>query len=233
MAETNVRLSLALIARNEARCLGRCLRSVQPIVDEIVVVDTGSTDDTILIAHQFQAKVLPFSWRDDFSAARNFALDQTRGEWILILDADEHASEGLAQEIRDFTRVSSPRIGRLKIVSDFKRNNQTLRSQSFVSRLFPRGARFEGRIHEQLISPLPRTNLRGELWHDGYLEPTKSDRNLKLLRQELQGSPGNAYLLFQLALTYQSESGGGGVPVPCRSFRGPKVRRTFRTERHR
>jgi glycosyltransferase involved in cell wall biosynthesis len=202
--ETRVKLSIALIARNEARCLGRCLRSVQAIVDEMVVVDTGSTDDTILIANQFQAKVFSFSWRDDFSVARNFALDQATGEWILVLDADEHASEALAQEIRDFIRTSSLRIGRLKIVSDFKRNNQTLRSQSFVSRLFPRGARFEGRIHEQLISPLPRTNLKGELWHDGYLEPTKSDRNLKLLRQELQSAPGNSYLLFQLALEHTS-----------------------------
>lgn len=198
-----IKLSLAIIAKNEARCLGRCLRSVQSIVDEIVVVDTGSTDQTVAIARQFNARLSEFAWIDDFSAARNFALEQTTGEWILVLDADEHASDALAGEIRQFV-VGRQAVGRLKIVSDFRRNGQTFRSQSFVSRLFPRGARFEGRIHEQLVSPLPRLNLNGELWHDGYLETAKSDRNVRLLAQELQGKPGDPYLLFQLALEYTS-----------------------------
>ena len=61
-----------------------------------------------------------------------------------------------------------------------------------------------GRIHEQLVCPLPRLNLNGELWHDGYLESAKSDRNVKLLLRELEGSPGDAYLLFQLALEHTS-----------------------------
>lgn len=194
-----MKLSLALIAKNEARCLARCLESIQSVVDETVVADTGSTDQTVAIAKQFGARVSLFNWVNDFSAARNFALSQTTGDWILVLDADEHASESLAAEIRDFIRTR-PAIGRLRIVSDFRRNNQVFWSQSFVSRLFPRGPHFEGRIHEQLISPLPRQNLNGELWHDGYLETTKSDRNMKLLLEELQRSPGNAYLLFQLAV---------------------------------
>src|SRR5579859_3451807 len=194
MAQTNApKLSLALIAKNESRCLARCLRSIQSIIDEIVVVDTGSTDETVSIARQFDAKVFPFTWVDDFSAARNFALEQTTGSWILVLDADEHASEALASEIAQFT-TRELAIGKLRIVSDFCRNGQTFRSQSFVSRLFPRGARFEGRIHEQLISPLPRLNLKGDLWHDGYLETDKSDRNIKLLTRELQNTPQDPYL---------------------------------------
>lgn len=199
----NVKLSLALIARNEARCLARCLRSIQSVVDEMIVVDTGSTDETMSIARQFDAKVSRFSWRDDFSAARNFSLEQTTGDWILVLDADEYASETLAIEIAGFIK-QGPAIGRLKIVSEFRRNGQTFCSQSFVSRLFPRGPRFEGRIHEQLISSLNRLDLPGELWHDGYLETAKSDRNIKLLLDELKVSPGNAYLMFQLALEYTS-----------------------------
>ena len=193
------KLSLALIAKNESRCLARCLGSVKAIVDEIVVVDTGSTDDTVAIARQFNVRVSQFTWNDDFSAARNHALDQTTGEWILVLDADEHASPALARELRDFI-CGQPTIGRLRIVSEFRHGDQILRSQSFVSRLFPRGARFQGRIHEQLISSLPRVNLKGELWHDGYLDTTKSDRNARLLLRELQDSPRDPYLLFQLAL---------------------------------
>src|SRR5262249_43880771 len=160
---------LVMIVKSEARCLARCLQSVQAVVDEIVIVDTGSTDETINIASEFGAKISHFNWVNDFSAARNFALDQTTGGWILVLDADEHASEALGKEIQEFIQGQQV-IGRLKIVSDFRRGGNTLRSQSFVSRLFPRGARFQGRIHEQIVSQLPRVNLRGELWHDGYLE---------------------------------------------------------------
>jgi len=203
MAAPENKLSLAMIVKNEARCLARCLRSVAPVVDEIVIVDTGSTDTTVRIAQEFNATVAHFEWTNDFSAARNFALAQTTGDWILVLDADEFAGEALAEEIKNFIQ-GPPQIGRLKIVSDFKRHGQTLRSQSFVSRLFPRGARFEGRIHEQIVSPLPRVNLRGGLSHDGYLETQKSDRNVKLLRAELEREPDNAYLLFQLALEYTS-----------------------------
>jgi glycosyltransferase involved in cell wall biosynthesis len=196
-------LSLAMIVKNEARCLARCLQSVRAVVDEIVVVDTGSTDGTVEIAKNFGAKISRFDWVNDFSAARNFALGQASGDWVLVLDADEHASENLAKEIREFIG-SKPCIGRLRIVSDFRRHGSTFRSQSFVSRLFPRGVHFEGRIHEQIASPLPRVNLRGELWHDGYLETQKSDRNVKLLLAELEPKPDNAYLLYQLALEYTS-----------------------------
>ena len=197
------KLSLALIAKNESRCLARCLRSVETIVDEIVVVDTGSTDATVAIAQEFNAKVSQFTWSNDFSAARNHALDQTTGEWILVLDADEHAGPALSREIRDFIG-GHPTIGRLRVISEFRQSEEILRSQSFVSRLFPRGARFQGRIHEQLMSSLPRVNLKGELWHDGYLDTIKSDRNARLLMRELQDSPRDPYLLFQLALEYTS-----------------------------
>jgi glycosyltransferase involved in cell wall biosynthesis len=203
MSGPRPKLSLAMIVKNEARCLARCLRSINQVADEIVIVDTGSTDDTVKIGKEFGGKISHFDWINDFSAARNFALDQTGGDWILVLDADEFASEALGKGIREFIR-NQPAIGRLKIVSDFRRNGQALRSQSYVSRLFPRGAHFQGRIHEQIVSALPRINLRGELWHDGYLEIQKSDRNTKLLLAELEREPDDAYLLYQLAIEYSS-----------------------------
>jgi len=195
------KLSLAMIAKNEARCLARCLQSVRGVADEIIVTDTGSTDDTVKIATEFGAQVAHFKWINDFAAARNHALAQATGDWILVLDADEHASEKLAREIRAF--IQGPQqIGRLKIVSDFRHNGQTQRSSTFVSRLFPRGAKFEGRIHEQIVSPLPRFILHGELWHDGYLETQKSARNVQMLQAEIAREPQNAYLHYQLALEY-------------------------------
>lgn len=192
-----------MIVRNEARCLARCLNSIRTVADEIVIVDTGSTDGTVEIASKFDAKISYFDWVDDFSAARNFSLDQTAGDWILVLDADEFAGENLAREIPEFV-TGKPQIGRLKIVSDFHRNGRTLRSQSYVARLFPRGPRFHGRIHEQIVSPLPRVNLRSELQHDGYFTTRNSDRNVKLLLAELAQEPNNAYLAYQLAIEYTS-----------------------------
>ncbi|MDR3460062.1 MAG: glycosyltransferase [Verrucomicrobiae bacterium] len=198
-----MKLSLAMIVKNEARCLARCLASVRGVADELILTDTGSTDDTVQIAREAGAKISHFAWIGDFAAARNFALAQATGDWILVLDADETVSEPLARELREFI-TGPPQIGRLKIVSDFRHHGQTQRSSTFVSRLFPRGATFAGRIHEQIVSDLPRVNLCGEVLHDGYLETQKSDRNVKLLSAEIARDPANAYLHFQLALEFTS-----------------------------
>jgi tetratricopeptide (TPR) repeat protein len=78
-----------MIVKNEAQNLGRCLQSAQPWVDEMIVVDTGSNDETVTIAESFGAKVSDFQWCDDFAAARNYSLTLARGAWILVLDADQ------------------------------------------------------------------------------------------------------------------------------------------------
>src|SRR5690606_19791317 len=82
-------LTLCMIARNEEAHLARCLQSVRDLVDEIVLVDTGSTDRTVAIAEAFDARVFHVAWQDDFSLARNASLEEARGDWILVLDADE------------------------------------------------------------------------------------------------------------------------------------------------
>ena len=199
-----MKLSLAMIVKNEARCLARCLASVRRTRrSDHHHRHRFNTDDTVKIARESGAIVSHFDWIGDFAAARNHALAQTTGDWILVLDADETVSEPLAREIRTF--ITGPlQIGRLKIVSDFRHHGQTQRSSTFVSRLFPRGATFAGRIHEQIVSGLPRVNLRGEVLHDGYLETQKSDRNVTMLRSEIARDPANAYLHFQLALEYTS-----------------------------
>lgn len=82
-------LSLCLIAKNEEKALPQCLNSVKDVVEEMVVLDTGSCDRTVEIARQFGAKVHHFTWCNDFSAARNEALKYVSGDWVLVLDADE------------------------------------------------------------------------------------------------------------------------------------------------
>ncbi len=84
-------VSVSMIVKNEEKDLARCLSSVKPFADEIVVVDTGSTDRTVEIAESFGASIHYFAWCEDFAAARNFALDRTHGEWVLHVDADEVA----------------------------------------------------------------------------------------------------------------------------------------------
>jgi len=82
-------ISLAMIVKNEEKFLGRCLESVKKLVDEIAVVDTGSTDNTVEIARSFGAKIYSFAWTDDFAEARNYSLSVCSCDWVLILDADE------------------------------------------------------------------------------------------------------------------------------------------------
>lgn len=93
-------LSVVMIMRDEAHCLARCLDSVRAIADEIVIADTGSSDDSIAIAEDRGALVFPFRWQDDFAAARNAVLERASGGWLLHLDADEALDEAGARETR-------------------------------------------------------------------------------------------------------------------------------------
>jgi tetratricopeptide (TPR) repeat protein len=94
------KLSFCAIVKNEENSLSRCLSSVKNIVDEMIVVDTGSTDKTVEIAEQLGAKVYHFPWCDDFAAARNQALKYVTGEWVLVLDADEVLLEAVVPQIK-------------------------------------------------------------------------------------------------------------------------------------
>ena len=85
----NPRLSVCMIVRDEERNLPRCLKSVKSIADEIIVVDTGSQDNTVLVAKELGADVYYFEWCDDFAAARNESLKHATGDWIFQIDADE------------------------------------------------------------------------------------------------------------------------------------------------
>ena len=201
-------ICLTIIARNEARCLARCLRSAAPFVDEMLVVDTGSTDDTRAIAAACGARVAEFAWVDDFSAARNHALALTEADWRLVLDADEWIEGGGAclREAAAAGGGAGPFVGEVDIRSAFDDGASVRIAPSWIARFLPRGVRFEGRIHEQAVHQLPVRRLPLHVGHDGYRlaqQSLKGDRNERLLRRQLAATPGNAYLHFQLGKDLQ------------------------------
>ncbi len=192
-------LALVMIVKDEAASLERCLASAIGTVDETIVLDTGSTDATVDIARRMGATVHHFAWCDDFSAARNAALDFSNANWNLILDADEWIVSG-QDELRKLK--AGDFIGQIAVASLFDNTGTESMSTEWISRLLPRGVRYTGRIHEQPSHPiLPRRRIGLHVRHDGYLPyllAAKQGRNQSLLKKALERTPADAYLLYQL-----------------------------------
>lgn len=211
-------LSLCMIVKNEEANLDRCLESVKGVVDEIIIVDTGSTDRTVEIARTYGAKVLTHQWNDDFAAARNVSLRSATSDWILVLDADEALAEEDQGRLQTLLRKDAPTAYLLNIVSPVDDS----RSRHAVINAFPRlfrnrpEIRFEGRVHEQVspsiariggtISPSEiRVHHRG--YHGRWVDlPTKRQRNIRLLSQQLADHPEDPLAHFHLGEVYALEA---------------------------
>lgn len=196
-------ISLVMIVKDESEHLHTCLESTKEYVNEIIIVDTGSTDNTIEIAKTHGAAVYEYTWTNDFASARNFALSKSTSEWNLILDADEQITSWDKDKVK--TTLQSDRfIGKINIKSNFKQNNEERFSQIFISRILPKGVYYSGKIHEQVVSKLPRIEMPIDVFHTGYFQTDKSERNLIILKEELSKNPKNAYILYQLARQYKT-----------------------------
>lgn len=204
-------LTLSMIVKNEEKYLEKCLESVEDIVDEVVIVDTGSTDNSKAIAQKFKAKIYDFEWRNDFSAARNYALEKSTGNYILYLDADEVLSKSSFDEIRQIKNSNTSKAYNCKIRNI---NEHTGRdSLMMYPRLFPnnRNLRFHGKVHEQIIRSIEINNVELvnsgiEIIHYGYNLSRdelklKAERNLKLLLDDYSLN-ANSYLAFQIGQSY-------------------------------
>jgi tetratricopeptide (TPR) repeat protein len=195
-----VRVTATLIVRDEAAHLRRCLASIAPLIDEIVVVDTGSSDDSLRVASDFGARVDVLPWSGDFAAARNRALDHATGTWILYIDADECAGAVDRNELRE--TLSDPGL----VAATVRFRNRTGVTRYHEVRLFrndPR-IRFRNVIHETMMPGVQavaasdglrigRTSL--PLDHFGYdgNQDAKHRRNIPLLRERLARDPGHVY----------------------------------------
>lgn len=208
-------LSVCVITKNEENNLEKCLKSVKSIADEIIIVDTGSTDKTIEIAQKFTSNIYHFEWIDDFSAARNFALEKAIGKFILSIDADEYLEN--PYELIETLKNPNQKTGGwlINVISEARNEyGQIQRMQSSLLRLFLNHPeiKFEGKIHEQVLNNIKKLNFKIEnsnivLIHTGYdidndLLIQKHKRNLALIQNELEREPNNLYLKNHLAKTY-------------------------------
>ena len=225
------RLSVCLIAKNEERFLNGCLESIRGLADQIILVDTGSTDRTVEIARAHGAEVHFRAWDNDFSAARNAALLHARGDWILVLDADEEVSKAHHSNLRALLTQANTIAYRLPLV-DVGREDQGV---SQVPRLFRNAPQqfYVSRVHEQVYASL---ELNREKWsmenrfgdarllHYGYqTEVVKSrnkvQRNLRLLEQANEEYPNDVNLLMNLGLElWRSGQQGYGIGYYEKSY---------------
>jgi hypothetical protein len=195
-------IALVVICRDAEESLARLLNTVTGLVDKTAVMDTGSLDRSVEVASQSGALVGQMNWPDDFSEARNAALDLASADWHLVLDADEWLIDG--GECLDQLRHTPPDyVGQILLEDRGATDGMDAgTTRDWLSRLLPGNVRYRGRIHEQPHHHLPvrRTPLR--VGHDGYSPEAlaaKRGRNRRLLERALEEQPGDAYLMYQLA----------------------------------
>ncbi len=211
----NIRVSACLIVKDEETHLPLCLQSLRGAVDEVIVVDTGSTDRTPTLAQTFGAKVVPFEWCDDFSSARNFALSLTRADWVLWIDADERLDPKSVGAIK--SAIIRPHFGgyTIPVVNYLSQEGELDQLVHYPIRLFRNlpGIRFEGRVHEQIGESIARLGLpiaRLEdaiIHHFGYRPEEmkakdKHQRNVSLIKKSLSENPEDGFQWFNLANSY-------------------------------
>lgn len=147
-----ITISLCMIVKNEERVLARCLDSVADLMDEIIIVDTGSTDSTKEIAARYTDKIYDFSWIDDFSAARNFAFSKASMEYIYSADADEVLSDENREKYRVLKQTLLPEVElvQMKYTNQLQFGSVYNFDEEYRPKLFKRKREFvwEGAIHE-------------------------------------------------------------------------------------
>jgi glycosyltransferase involved in cell wall biosynthesis len=199
-----------MIVKNEEKNIRRALTWGKNIVCEQIVVDTGSTDRTVEIAEEMGAKVFHFEWIDDFSAAKNFAIEQATGNWIAFLDADEYFSDEDTQKIiplitnlqKDGQYSMMPAIIRSSLVN--LNDEGQPGSVATQDRMFSNNPalRYQNRIHETIQVSEGKKHVvfdatdRLTVYHTGYTksvfkETRKMDRNIALLKREVKENPEN------------------------------------------
>jgi tetratricopeptide (TPR) repeat protein len=208
-------LSVCLVTRNEEKKIERALRSVTPLAEEVVVADTGSTDRTVAVAEGLGAKVFPFQWADDFSAASNFALDQARGEWVLWLNPDEELLSVTRERFNALLNGKDAFAYSLRVRQQLRADQPDYGTETAHIRLFRRmpEVRYRGRLHTNFAVPLAELAARqGQkvlpaeivIRRHAYLSQPTPDKlrwAARLLEAELRDRPGQLHYLIEYGRT--------------------------------
>jgi glycosyltransferase involved in cell wall biosynthesis len=209
-------LSVVIIGCNEALTLPRALISIRPIANQIVFVDSGSTDDTRTIAYNFGCEVFDFKWNDDFAAARNVGLARATSKWILILDCDEELANPSVAAV-EIDQICSGNLfyGYRVSIDNAQRDGGVMCHQAL--RIFRNDdrIRFRNPVHESVAEsiyahwpylPVPLAEFR--LNHYGYAQgqnDEKLERNLTIMRSWLKREPLNIYASYKYGITLQKQ----------------------------
>ncbi len=211
-------LSLCMIVKNEEDTLARCLESVKDIVDEMIIVDTGSTDATLKIAESYGARTFFYKWDNSFARARNFSLEKASKDWILIMDADDELkSEDKDKVINLITDSNSKLNAYFGETLSYSGDTPDSNIYSNLNIRFiknGKGYKFTGGIHEQIVPGIEDANKEGFLgivdikfYHYGYLKKTvdlknKRKRNMEIIEQMLKENPNNCFMLYNMGVEY-------------------------------
>lgn len=210
-----MKLSFVMMVKDESKNLKKCLESLNPIMEEIdselIIVDTGSEDNTVEIARQYTDKIYCHTWNNDFSSMRNTSINYAKGEWIFVIDGDEVIEN--PQELIDFFKSNKSQkchTGMITIKSYFEENNDLSYGTTLINRLFKNSKNFKyiGVIHEQPKFQLPVHQLNLTLIHYGYMSTDKElmeekfKRNIKIIKSELEKDKDNIYYSHQLFQSY-------------------------------
>ncbi|WP_053240981.1 glycosyltransferase family 2 protein [Clostridium sp. DMHC 10] len=211
-----MKISLCMIVKNEEKYIKMCLENAMKLADEAIIVDTGSTDKTKKIIGEFNnsnIKLIDYKWEDDFSKARNISIEAAKGDWILMLDADEKllCNVDKVRNILEKAKSESYRIPLYNIL-----NTSNVVYSSVYLKLFKnnRGYKYFGRIHEQLNVKDDQINGNGidssiaQIIHYGYLgnvikDREKAKRNLKILRKQLKDNPNDPFVRYNIGASYE------------------------------
>lgn len=207
-----MKLSIAMIVKNEEKNLEKSLKEICKYDFDIVIVDTGSTDKTKEVALKYTKNVFEYKWCNDFAKARNFSISKAKGDYILVIDADEVIESIDINNLKTLINKNNNKVGRILRINQYSRNGERFTYKERVNRLFKKDKfKYSGRIHEQVTEINNKSydtyNVPIVLNHYGYEKneinrKNKIYRNINLLNDELKENGNDPYILYQLGKSY-------------------------------
>lgn len=205
-------ISICMIVKNESKVLEKSLESIKDYNFEIIIVDTGSEDNTKEIASKYTKNVYDFKWCNDFSEARNFSISKASNDLILVLDADEIVVDLDEKQLKKIIIENNKKVGRVIRKNEYYRDGNKFIYKEYVNRFFNKNMyKYNGIIHEQIVKKNNEAyktyNLPIVIHHLGYSNEeinrkNKTIRNIELLKEALKKNLNDPYIYYQLGKSY-------------------------------